>query len=161
MPPSSASHPAASKSQSHVLLVDGNVLMLPVLRRLLEREFKVTGLESGKKALEFLTTFMPDVIFVDMLLADMPCEELIIQIEALIPNSQWSSWRAITMMERSTGPFTAARAGFYTSLYGLMNSGMRCIALWGHESAKIEYLGRLVMYNGCKELPGSARKAVR
>jgi DNA-binding response OmpR family regulator len=57
---------------SKILLVDDDVKILGIFRKILEREgYEVIVADSGKLCLEMLETEKPDLIFMDVMMPDM------------------------------------------------------------------------------------------
>lgn len=52
----------------HILIVDDDISMLKMLRMFLQDEFKVSVVDSGKLALEFVSKHIPDLILLDYLM---------------------------------------------------------------------------------------------
>jgi len=54
----------------HVLVVDDDPIMLRLMRTYLQNEYKVSIVNSGRAALQFLDKFTPDVIILDYLMPE-------------------------------------------------------------------------------------------
>ena len=54
--------------QKHILIVDDDVNMLKLLRMFLQDTYKVSVVDSGKLALDFVTKHTPDLILLDYMM---------------------------------------------------------------------------------------------
>ncbi|MCR5117891.1 MAG: response regulator [Lachnospiraceae bacterium] len=54
--------------QKHILVVDDDVNMLKLLRMFLQDTYKVSVVDSGKLALDFVTKHTPDLILLDYMM---------------------------------------------------------------------------------------------
>lgn len=55
-------------NRKHILIVDDDVNMLKTLRYYLQDAYKVTVINSGKVAIEFLLKYTPDLILLDYMM---------------------------------------------------------------------------------------------
>ena len=56
------------ENRKHILIVDDDVNMLKTLRYYLQDAYKVTVINSGKVAIEFLLKYTPDLILLDYMM---------------------------------------------------------------------------------------------
>ena len=54
--------------RKHILIVDDDVNMLKMLRMFLQEDYKVSIVDSGKLALDFVVKFTPDLILLDYMM---------------------------------------------------------------------------------------------
>ena len=57
-----------SSSRKHVLVVDDNPIVLKLIRAYLQDDYKVSVVNSGKIAVEFLLKYKPDLILLDYMM---------------------------------------------------------------------------------------------
>ncbi len=57
-----------SANRKHILIIDDDLNMLKTLRYYLQDEYKVTVINSGKVAVDFLLKFTPDLILLDYMM---------------------------------------------------------------------------------------------
>ncbi len=76
-----------SKTKSQVLVVDDEPLVLSSLKNLLELDFIVHTAESGKKALEILSTHPIKVIMSDQRMPEMMGHEVLREAKRISPNT--------------------------------------------------------------------------
>jgi CheY-like chemotaxis protein len=75
-----------AERRGRVLAIDDEPIILRTITRVLEKEHEVTALEDSRKALELLrsgATF--DVIFCDLMMPDLPGNQLYAQVKAARP----------------------------------------------------------------------------
>ena len=54
--------------RKHILIVDDDVNMLKMLRMFLQEDYKVSIVDSGKLALDFVVKYTPDLILLDYMM---------------------------------------------------------------------------------------------
>lgn len=54
--------------RKHILIVDDNPIVLKLIRAYLQDDYKVSVVNSGKIAVEFLTKYKPDLILLDYMM---------------------------------------------------------------------------------------------
>ena len=54
--------------RKHILIVDDDVNMLKMLRMFLQEDYKVSIVDSGKLALDFVVKYTPDLILLDYIM---------------------------------------------------------------------------------------------
>lgn len=57
-----------SSSRKHILVVDDNPIVLKLIRAYLQDDYKVSVVNSGKIAVEFLLKYKPDLILLDYMM---------------------------------------------------------------------------------------------
>ncbi|MDE6389594.1 MAG: response regulator [Lachnospiraceae bacterium] len=57
-----------SSNKKHILVIDDDLNMLKTLRYYLQDQYKVTVINSGKVAVDFLLKFTPDLILLDYMM---------------------------------------------------------------------------------------------
>ena len=61
----------ATRAKSEILIVDDSNMMVLVARRILEKQFAVTSVNSGEKCLELLKNYKPQLILLDIVMPGM------------------------------------------------------------------------------------------
>lgn len=69
--------------QKHILIVDDDASTLAFTESTLDKYYKVTALNSGRKALSFLQRFIPDIILLDLNMPDMDGIDTLKQIKMI------------------------------------------------------------------------------
>ncbi len=92
-----------------VYLVDDHPLILDALRLLIEADggFAVVGTaDTGRRAVEGIMALAPDIVVLDLLLPDIPAEEVIRSVASRLPNIVWvilTASRSIPSLKAITG----------------------------------------------------------
>ena len=60
-------------NRKHILVIDDDLNMLKTLRYYLQDQYKVTVINSGKVAVDFLLKFTPDLILLDYMMPMFNC----------------------------------------------------------------------------------------
>ncbi len=70
-------------SKKHILIIDDDAATLSFTESILDNYYKVTALNSGKKAIEFLNRFTPDIILLDLNMPELDGIDTIKQIKLI------------------------------------------------------------------------------
>lgn len=73
---------ARGEDDASVLVVDDDAMNLQIAEKMLSGGFRVHSVDSGKKALEFLKTQVPDLVLLDIHMPDMNGFEVLAQMRA-------------------------------------------------------------------------------
>ncbi|QAT42536.1 HD domain-containing phosphohydrolase [Aminipila luticellarii] len=91
--------------QQMILIVDDNRSNIKIAQTILEKEYRVAAALSGKKAIQFLTLAVPDLILLDIYMPDMNGFEV---MEELKLHKEWKDIPVIFLTANSE-PKTEAR----------------------------------------------------
>lgn len=69
--------------QKHILVVDDDPIMLRLMRMYLQEHYKVSIVNSGKTAIQFLGKHIPDIILLDYLMPEQDGLETYQQIKQI------------------------------------------------------------------------------
>ena len=72
---------ADGSGKPRLLIVEDNADMLAYLTELLAPEYQITAAENGRKALEAVSTRLPDIVLSDVMMPEMDGMELVTRLK--------------------------------------------------------------------------------